>query len=128
MYHYVYILKTLDGYKNRSYVGYSTNVYERLKKHNLSKGAKATRGYKWKIIYKRTFRSKEFFNIFPLVSVIKYFRFLFDGLKFLQILTPRLDPSLTGLTTIGNFIFFFFFLAIHIRLYYENYISLNSCI
>ena len=58
MYHYVYILKTLDGYKNRSYVGYSTNVYERLKKHNLSKGAKATRGYKWKIIYKRTFRSK----------------------------------------------------------------------
>ena len=58
MYHYVYILKTLKEYKNRSYVGYSTNVSERLKKHNSSKGAKATRGYKWKIIYKRTFRSK----------------------------------------------------------------------
>ena len=58
MYHYVYILKTLKEYKNRSYVGYSTNVSERLKKHNLSKGAKATRGYKWKIVYKKRFISK----------------------------------------------------------------------
>ena len=28
------------------------------KKHNLSKGAKATKGYKWKIIYKKRFLSK----------------------------------------------------------------------
>ncbi len=58
MYHYVYILKTLDGYINRTYVGYSTNVLNRLKKHNASKGAKATRGYKWKILYKKRFKSK----------------------------------------------------------------------
>ena len=58
MYHYVYILKTEDGYINKTYVGYSTDVYLRLKKHNSSKGAKATRGYKWKIIYKKRFISK----------------------------------------------------------------------
>ena len=58
MYHYVYIIKTLDGYLNKTYVGYSTNVNLRLKKHNTSKGAKATRGYKWKIVYKKRFLSK----------------------------------------------------------------------
>ena len=58
MYHYVYILKTLDEYINKTYVGYTTNVISRLKKHNSSKGAKATRGYKWKIIYKKKFLSK----------------------------------------------------------------------
>ena len=58
MYHYVYILKTLDGYLNKTYVGYSIDVNSRLKKHNSSKGAKATRGYKWKIIYKKRFMSK----------------------------------------------------------------------
>ena len=58
MYHYVYILKTLDGYIKKTYVGYSTNVVARLKKHNSSKGAKSTKGYKWKIIYKKRFLSK----------------------------------------------------------------------
>ena len=58
MYHYVYILKTIDGYINKTYVGYSTNVIARLKKHNSSKGAKSTKGYKWKIIYKKRFLSK----------------------------------------------------------------------
>ena len=58
MYHYVYMLKTLDGYKNNSYVGYSTNVKDRLKKHNSSKGAKSTKGYKWKIIFNKKFSSK----------------------------------------------------------------------
>ena len=58
MYHYVYVLKTLEGFINKTYVGYSTNVSLRLNKHNNSKGAKATRGYKWKIIYKKRFSSK----------------------------------------------------------------------
>ena len=58
MYHYVYILKTIDGYIKKTYVGYSTNVVARLKKHNSSKGAKSTKGYKWKIIYKKRFLSK----------------------------------------------------------------------
>ena len=58
MYHYVYMIKTLDGYKKKSYVGYSTNIKERLIKHNSSKGAKSTRGYKWKIIFNKKFLSK----------------------------------------------------------------------
>ena len=58
MSHYVYILKTLDGYFNKTYVGYTTNLIKRLNKHNTSKGAKATRGYKWKVIYKKRFNSK----------------------------------------------------------------------
>ena len=58
MFHYVYILKTLNGFTKRSYVGYSTDVVSRLNKHNSSKGAKATRGYKWKIVYKKRFKSK----------------------------------------------------------------------
>ena len=58
MYHYVYILKTEDGYIKKTYVGYSTDVIARLKKHNSSKGAKSTKGYKWKVIYKKRFLSK----------------------------------------------------------------------
>jgi len=58
MAHYVYIIKTLDGYYNKSYVGYTTNLQNRLYQHNSSKGAKSTRGYKWKIIYKKRFNSK----------------------------------------------------------------------
>ena len=52
------MLKTIDGYINKTYVGYTTDVISRLKKHNSSIGAKATRGYKWKIIYKKRFLSK----------------------------------------------------------------------
>ena len=58
MYHYVYMLKTLDKYKKKTYVGYSVNVNARLARHNSSKGAKSTRGYQWKIIFKRRFSSK----------------------------------------------------------------------
>ncbi len=58
MNHYVYILKTLDGYIKKTYVGYTTDIISRLKKHNSSKGAKSTRGYRWKIIYKKRFLSK----------------------------------------------------------------------
>ena len=58
MYHYVYMLKTLDGYINKTYVGYTTDIIARLRKHNASKGAKSTRGYKWKIIFKKKFLSK----------------------------------------------------------------------
>ena len=58
MAHYVYILKTLRGYYKKSYVGYTKNITERLVKHNKSQGAKSTRGYKWKIVYKKRFSTK----------------------------------------------------------------------
>ncbi|MDA9635002.1 GIY-YIG nuclease family protein [Candidatus Pelagibacter sp.] len=58
MYYYVYMLKTLPGYRSKTYVGYSTNLISRLIKHNSNKGAKATKGYKWEIIFKKKFLTK----------------------------------------------------------------------
>ena len=52
------MLKTLPDFKSKTYVGYSVNLISRLKKHNSNKGAKATKGYKWKIIFKKKFLSK----------------------------------------------------------------------
>ena len=52
------MLKTLSGFKKKTYIGYTINLKNRLSKHNTSKGAKATKGYKWKIIYKKKFNSK----------------------------------------------------------------------
>ena len=56
--YYVYMLKTLSGFKKKTYIGYTINLKNRLNKHNISKGAKATKGYKWKIIYKKSFNSR----------------------------------------------------------------------
>ena len=57
MYFYVYMLIS-RGNKPVSYVGYTNNLKNRIKLHNLGKGAKFTRGRKWKLIYKEKFRSK----------------------------------------------------------------------
>ena len=58
MYFYVYLIKTINSNINKSYVGYTNNLETRLKKHNSNKGAKSTKGYKWKLIYKKRFNSK----------------------------------------------------------------------
>ena len=55
---FVYILESYNSNKKKTYVGYTNNLQNRLKKHNSNKGAKSTRGYKWKIIYKKRFLSK----------------------------------------------------------------------
>tara|TARA_B100000795_G_C22764150_1_gene424936 strand:- start:1307 stop:1549 length:243 start_codon:yes stop_codon:yes gene_type:complete len=52
------MLKTTEGFIQKTYVGFTINVNKRLIKHNSNKGAKATKGYKWKLIYKRGFLSK----------------------------------------------------------------------
>ena len=52
------MLKSVNNKITRSYVGYTNNLHLRLKKHNSSKGARSTRGYKWKIIYKKRFYDK----------------------------------------------------------------------
>jgi len=58
MSYYVYLIKTINSKINKSYVGYTNNISKRLKKHNTSKGAKSTKGFKWKLIYKKKFISK----------------------------------------------------------------------
>ena len=56
--YYVYIILSKIGKKSISYVGYTKNLKNRLKLHNSSKGAKFTRGKKWKIIYSKRYNSK----------------------------------------------------------------------
>ena len=54
---YVYMLKSL-GRKPVTYVGYTKDLKKRISLHNLGKGAKFTKGRKWKLIYKEIFNSK----------------------------------------------------------------------
>ena len=58
MSYYVYMLKSLEE-KTITYVGYTSDIKKRIKLHNLGKGAKFTRGRKWKLIYKEKFNSKK---------------------------------------------------------------------
>ena len=44
--------------KSVTYVGYSGNLSNRIKLHNSGKGAKFTRGRKWRLIYKEKLASK----------------------------------------------------------------------
>ena len=58
MSYYVYMLKSIEK-KTVTYVGYTYDIKKRIKLHNLGKGAKFTRGRKWKLIYKEKFNSKK---------------------------------------------------------------------
>ena len=53
MVYYVYLIKTLDGFIKKSYVGYTNNLNKRINSHNSNIGAKSTKGYKWEIVYKK---------------------------------------------------------------------------
>ena len=55
---YVYMLISRSN-KPVSYVGYTNNLKNRIKLHNLGKGAKFTRGRKWTLIYKEKYNSKK---------------------------------------------------------------------
>ena len=52
------MLISISKNKKKTYVGYTNNLVERLKKHNSNKGAKSTKGYKWEIIFKKKFLTK----------------------------------------------------------------------
>ena len=58
MSYYVYMLKSIEE-KAVTYVGYTSNIKKRIQLHNLGKGAKFTRGRKWKLIYREKFNSKK---------------------------------------------------------------------
>ena len=59
MSYFVYVIGSLKKSKPKTYVGWTKNLKERLRKHNSGKGAKSTKGRKWKIIYHEIFNSKE---------------------------------------------------------------------
>ena len=58
MYFYVYMLKSTNVGFNKTYVGYTKNIKNRLTKHNSNKGAKSTKGHKWILIFKKRFNTK----------------------------------------------------------------------
>ena len=58
MTYYVYLIVSKVKNKTISYVGYTNNLKKRLNLHNSSKGAKFTRGRKWKLIYYKRYKNK----------------------------------------------------------------------
>ena len=57
MSYYVYMLKSTNN-NSVTYVGYTKNLQNRIRLHNIGKGAKFTRGRKWKLIYKEKYKTK----------------------------------------------------------------------
>ena len=55
---YVYVLGSNKKGHKKTYVGWTNNIKKRLYKHNIGKGAKSTRGRKWKILYKKSYNTK----------------------------------------------------------------------
>ena len=55
---YVYLLLSKKGKSYFSYVGYTNNLQKRIHLHNTSKGAKYTKGKKWKLIYFESYDNK----------------------------------------------------------------------
>jgi putative endonuclease len=56
--YFVYLLVSKNKNRTISYVGYTNNINKRLKLHNNSKGAKFTRGRKWKVAYFKKYDTK----------------------------------------------------------------------
>ncbi len=56
--YFVYLLVSKNKNRTISYVGYTNNINKRLKLHNNSKGAKFTRGRKWKLAYCKKYDNK----------------------------------------------------------------------
>ena len=56
---FVYLITSKVKNRTISYVGYTNNLKKRINLHNCSKGAKFTRGRKWKLIYKEKHGSKK---------------------------------------------------------------------
>ena len=78
---YIYLLisKSLNRYI--TYVGYTNNINKRLNLHNSSKGAKFTKGKKWKVIFQRKFSTKSLAmkEEYKLKKNYKYRKYLKDN-------------------------------------------------
>ena len=57
MSYYVYMLKSIEQ-RSVTYVGCTNHLKNRIIAHNKGKGAKFTRGRKWKLIYQEKYTSK----------------------------------------------------------------------
>ena len=59
MTYFVYLIGCKKFNKLTTYVGYTNNLKKRISLHNKGKGAKFTRGRKWKLLYFEKFSSKK---------------------------------------------------------------------
>ena len=59
MTYFVYVICSNKDCKLITYVGYTNNLKKRLNLHNKGKGAKFTRGRRWKIIYTEKYDTKK---------------------------------------------------------------------
>ena len=58
MNYFVYLIVSEKQKKYISYVGFAKDLEKRIFLHNTSKGAKFTRGRKWKLVYYKKYKSK----------------------------------------------------------------------
>ena len=56
--YFVYMIISKHRNKWISYVGYTNNLVKRISLHNVSKGAKFTKGKTWKLIYSEQYNDK----------------------------------------------------------------------
>ena len=56
--YFVYMIISKHRNKWISYVGYTNNLEKRISLHNVSKGAKFTKGKTWKLIYSEQYKDK----------------------------------------------------------------------
>ena len=59
MTYFVYLIGCNKNNKLTTYVGYTSNLKKRIKLHNEGKGAKFTKGRKWKIMYYEKYKTKK---------------------------------------------------------------------
>ncbi len=55
---FIYLIYTASQGRPRSYVGWTTDIEQRLHKHNSDKGAKSTRGAQWELVYSERFLTR----------------------------------------------------------------------
>ena len=53
------MIRSISSNKRKTYVGYTIDLKKRINLHNMNKGAKSTKGFKWKVIYKKKFFNKK---------------------------------------------------------------------
>ncbi len=52
------MIRSISSNKRKTYVGYTIDLKKRINLHNMNKGAKSTKGFKWIVIYKKKFSNK----------------------------------------------------------------------
>ena len=55
---FVYVLGSVGAAGPRTYVGWTTDLDQRLAQHNTGKGAKSTRGRKWVLLYAERYSAR----------------------------------------------------------------------